>query len=68
MNAKFSIDDEVRLKKNKDFVGVIKQVVSVLSKGNSLYLVEFSYGTKMVVEKDIEFNREIIKEMKDIIN
>lgn len=66
MNAKFSIDDEVRLKKNKDFVGVIKQVVSVLSKGNSLYLVEFSYGTKMVVEKDIEFNREIIKEMKDI--
>lgn len=66
MNTKFAIDDEVRLISNPEFVGIIKQVVSVLSRGNTLYLVDFTYGTKMVAEKDLEFNREIIKTMKDI--
>lgn len=66
MNTKYAIDDEVRLISNPEFVGIIKQVVSVLSKGNTLYLVDFTYGTKMVAEKDLEFNREIIKTMKDI--
>ena len=64
--SKFAIDDEVRLKSNNDLVGLVKQVVSVLSNGNTLYLVEFPQGKKMVAERDMEINKEEVQVLNNI--
>ena len=65
-NTRFAIEDEVMLKSDTNVVGVVKQIVSVLNKGNTLYLVEFPNGLKMIPEKEIEFNREIVQDLSTI--
>ena len=65
-NTKFKVEDEVMLKSNTSVVGVIKQIVSVLAKGNTLYLVNFPHGLKMVPENELEFNREIVEDLSSI--
>ena len=65
-NTRFAIDDEVRLKSSYTTIGIIKQIVSVLANENTLYLVEFPHGLKMVSEKELELNREIVQVMDDV--
>lgn len=65
-DTRFAIDDEVRLVSSKTTIGTIKQIVSVLSDGNTLYLVDFPHGLKMVAEHELELNREIIQVMDNV--
>ena len=65
-NTRFAIDDEVRLVSSKTTVGTIKQIVSILADGNTLYLVDFPHGLKMVAEHELELNREIVQVMNDV--
>ena len=65
-NTRFTIDDEVRLVSCKTTIGTIRQVVSVLSDGNTLYLVNFPQGLTMVVEQELELNREIVKTLDNV--
>ena len=65
-NTRFAIDDEVRLVSSKTTVGNIKQIVSVFTDGNTLYLVDFPHGLKMVAEHELELNREIVQVMDNV--
>lgn len=65
-NTRFAIDDEVRLKSSNTTIGVVKQIVSILSDGNTLYLVDFPHGLKMVAEHEMELNREIVQTMDNV--
>lgn len=65
-NTKFKVEDEVMLRSNTKTVGIVKQIVSVLSKGDTLYLVSFPHGLKMVPESELDFNREIVDDLSSI--
>ena len=66
-NTRFAIDDEVRLVSSKTTVGTIKQIVSILADGNTLYLVDFPHGLKMVAEHELEFFEKLKKYGRDMI-
>lgn len=65
-NTKFIVDNEVRLKNNKKAIGFIVRIISVLEDGNTLYLVDFPQGLKMVAEKDLEISKSEIRELKEV--
>lgn len=65
-NTRFALDDEVRLVSSKTTVGTIKQIVSILDDGNTLYLIDFPQGLKMVAEYELELNREIVQVMDNV--
>lgn len=65
-NAKFKVEDEVVLKNNANVVGNVKQVVSVLSNGNSLYLVRFFNGLKMVSENDLDYSIKFLSDLSNV--
>ena len=65
-NTKFIVDSEVRLKNNKKVIGFIVRIISVLEEGNTLYLVDFPQGLKMVAEKDLEVSKSEVKELKEV--
>ena len=65
-NTRFALDDEVRLVSSKTTVGTIKQIVSILDDGNTLYLIDFPHGLKMVAEHELELNREIVQVMDNV--
>lgn len=65
-NTKFIVDSEVRLKNNKKVIGFIVRIISVLEEGNTLYLVDFPQGLKMVAEKDLEASKSEVRELKEV--